>query len=115
MDPFNALSIAAAVVQFVEYATGILKDYREIRQAGQPLTFDAFEQTTKDLLKLNATLMNRSQISGISRNRLTEDEKVRLHTSSLLSTLTFHTNIGLRHLIQYWLNAARLRNNLQIP
>ena len=77
MDPINALNIAVAVVQFVDYAAGILKDYHEIRQAGQPLTFEAFEQTTGDLLKLNETLMNRSRVSRISRNRLTEDEKVR--------------------------------------
>ncbi|KAI1264064.1 hypothetical protein F5Y18DRAFT_95048 [Xylariaceae sp. FL1019] len=59
MDPITALNIAAAVVQFIDFTSQLLKDYGEIRQSGQPLTYEAFEQTTNDLLKLNATLKDR--------------------------------------------------------
>ena len=76
MDPFNALSIAAAVVQFVDFTTGLLKDYREIRQAGQPLTFEAFEQVTNDLLKLKSTLKNRTKRTKDPRGPLAEHEQV---------------------------------------
>jgi len=76
MDPLSALSVAASVVQFVDFATGLLKDYREIRQGGQPLTFEAFVQTTNDLLKLNATMKGRAKIAKDLRSPLAEHEQV---------------------------------------
>ncbi|KAI0142817.1 hypothetical protein GGR57DRAFT_508537 [Xylariaceae sp. FL1272] len=74
MDPISALNIAAAVVQFIDFTTQLLKDYGEIRQSGQPLTYEAFEQTTNDLLKLNATLKDRKRVHG-GRGGLKEHEE----------------------------------------
>ncbi|KAI3336812.1 hypothetical protein HD806DRAFT_19017 [Xylariaceae sp. AK1471] len=75
MDPFNALSIAASIVQFVNFTLDVLRDCREIRQAGQPLTFEAFEQTTNDLIKLTSILKSQARLSKNPTSPLAEHEK----------------------------------------
>jgi hypothetical protein len=77
MDPFSALSIAASVFQFVDFASTLFKDYREICQAGQPLTFEAFEQTTNDILKLNSTMKIQTQLAREFTGQLADHEQVR--------------------------------------
>jgi hypothetical protein len=76
MDPLSALSVAASVVQFVDFATGLLKDYREIHQTGQPLTFEAFTHVTNDLLQLNATMKSGTKPAKDTRSPLAEHELV---------------------------------------
>ncbi|KAI8631048.1 hypothetical protein F5Y19DRAFT_463421 [Xylariaceae sp. FL1651] len=66
MDPISALNIAAAIVQFIDFTGKLIKDYGEIRHTGQPLTYEAFQQTTNDLLKLNSTLKDRTKTNSPS-------------------------------------------------
>jgi hypothetical protein len=66
MDPFNALSIAASVVQFVDFASKILsKTYELYKSAdGASLENSEHETVTKDLRALNQRLTNRSSRQG---------------------------------------------------
>jgi hypothetical protein len=77
MDPISALNIAAAVVQFIDFTGKLIKDYGEIRHTGQPLTYEAFEQTTNDLLKLGSTLKDRTKTLHIGKGGLKDHEEVR--------------------------------------
>lgn len=92
MDPFSALSIAAAVIQFVDFTSALLKEYKEIRQAGQPLTFEAFEQTSNDILKLNESLKNSTKSRYLPKTaELAEHELVRAACLMCLFPLTLQT------------------------
>ena len=76
MDPLSALGIAASVTQFTGFALDVLKDYGEIRQNSQPLTFEAFEKTTQDLLGLSTTLKTQPKLARDLASPLAEHEKV---------------------------------------
>jgi hypothetical protein len=49
MDPISALSIAASVVAFIDFANKILKSAAAFRDDGQSLTRDDYENTLSDL------------------------------------------------------------------
>jgi len=76
MEPLSALGVAASVTQFINFALDVLKDYGEIRQNSQPLTFDAFEKTTQDLIGLNTTLKAQPKLAQDAASPLAQHEKV---------------------------------------
>lgn len=56
MEPLAALSVAAAVAQFVDFATGIIRQTKATRKDGQTLTHADFEAAVKDLVELCKSL-----------------------------------------------------------
>ncbi|KAH7176878.1 hypothetical protein EDB81DRAFT_875669 [Dactylonectria macrodidyma] len=56
MDPFTALSVAAAAIQFFEFAKGLLKGYQERQDGARRLTEESFNVATEDLAVWVATL-----------------------------------------------------------
>lgn len=66
MDPFNALSIAASVVQFVDFTSKILSTTYELYKSADGASLENAERetVTKDLQALNKRLTNRSSRRG---------------------------------------------------
>jgi hypothetical protein len=58
MDPFSALSVASAVVQFVDFSSKIIAGSREIHSSvsGQLLEHAELEEITSSLVELNRDL-----------------------------------------------------------
>ncbi|KAI3318136.1 hypothetical protein HD806DRAFT_513199 [Xylariaceae sp. AK1471] len=74
MDPLSALSIASAIVAFIDFGIGIIKDAKSIRRGGQLLTHEDFEAVILDLDTLDHSL---SQTGGVDtqRNTLNKHEE----------------------------------------
>ena len=85
MDPLSALSLAANVLQFVEFTTKILAVGHEIYQSGTSSANANLELVTKDIHSLGAKLKTTALPEGLPKV-LTEDDQV---GSSVLD--------GLRH------------------
>ncbi|KAI2613308.1 hypothetical protein GGR54DRAFT_332208 [Hypoxylon sp. NC1633] len=74
MDPFTALSVAAAAVQFFDFARTLLTEYRERRNLAHSDKSEPFEQATEDLEQW-ISILKRSPLSGGKESaRLLEHE-----------------------------------------
>lgn len=49
MDPLSALSVAASVVQFVDFTIEVILKAREIRKDGSLVDIDTVQKTTEEL------------------------------------------------------------------
>ncbi|KAK8029926.1 hypothetical protein PG993_011217 [Apiospora rasikravindrae] len=58
MEPLAALGIAAAVVQFVDFGTAVIRESSAGRRDGKSLTHTDFATAVKDLISLNQSLKN---------------------------------------------------------
>ncbi len=63
MDPFSALSIATAVVQFLDFAHFLFKASKKLRETSEYLHHFAFDDATEDLMALQALLRSRPKLS----------------------------------------------------
>jgi hypothetical protein len=59
LDPFTALSVAASVVQFVDFTTRLLSKSNEIRKNGATVDAAYLEVKTEDLILVSAGLRSR--------------------------------------------------------
>lgn len=80
MDPLSALSVAAAVVQFVDYGTRILTDAREIYKSSWGQTPKNLELSTVaiDLSQLSDEVDSRSSRLSLEKGRESEEVFLRL-------------------------------------
>lgn len=79
MDPFTALGVAAAALQFFDFSRTLLKEYKNQRGDIEALTQHSFQKATEDLL----ACIERLQKAAPSPKRLgleawEEHEKVKL-------------------------------------
>lgn len=106
MDPFNALSIAAGVVAFVDFGAKLVSQYLEVRKSedGRPAGLSAL-QTESEELSANAThardkiasLRVRYPAQSECLDRLaTECTQVEEELQSLVSSLTPRSGRGLK-------------------
>lgn len=77
MDPASALGIAAAVVQFVDFATSRCRDVLKIYETGDT-TFirgAVFEHTARDFHDFSADLRNPQNVGSITHvdHQMTDD------------------------------------------
>jgi hypothetical protein len=49
MDPFTALGVAAAAVQFFDFTAKLFREYRQQRGHARVITEEAFEAAARDL------------------------------------------------------------------
>jgi hypothetical protein len=56
MDPVTALSLAAAVVQFVDFGSEILSEAKQIHEAGSSTGVSDLDKVTQDLMDANRRL-----------------------------------------------------------
>lgn len=82
IDPWNALGLAAAVVQFVEFGCKITRETREIRDTDSSVTVYHLTLLTDDLSKISASLRERLQSSSSSLQP-SRDDLVRLCIDSM--------------------------------
>ena len=78
MDPLSALGIAAAVVQFVDYATRTCKRVYSVLQAdsGGMLEQASFEAITNEMLAFHESFMKRRRFTGGENEALRENDEV---------------------------------------
>jgi len=62
LPPLDALSVAAAAVQFVDFTTKLISKANEIREAGATIDDEYVKDNTVKLISLNAGLRNRRQL-----------------------------------------------------
>jgi hypothetical protein len=81
MDPWNALSAAASIAQFIEFGVNLVSKANEIREEGSPLNIKHLKKITSDLVGFER-LFTKSQEArgrpkrqrpGRGKNSSTED------------------------------------------
>lgn len=77
MDPFNALAIATALLQFTEFGIKILTEVNSLRKTGNTITGNDLANTAKECKDLTATLKKRaSRRSSPESELLDQHEQV---------------------------------------
>jgi hypothetical protein len=61
MEPLAALSVAANVIQLVDYGTGLIRNIHQLHQDGQVSEDIDLQTVTKDLRDLNGRLQISAQ------------------------------------------------------
>lgn len=78
LDPFTALSLAAAVVQFVDFGIKLVSDGVELYETGTLSSNNELEQATRDLTQLAEELACKPQVAqyqpGITAKLSSKDE-----------------------------------------
>jgi hypothetical protein len=76
MDPFTAIGVAAAALQFFDVARDVLREYRTRRERSQKLTRDSFEKTTQDLMSCMEAMR---RTTPVATSRSSRDNPVAQH------------------------------------
>jgi hypothetical protein len=78
MDPLSALSLAASVVQFVEFAAGRCRDVKRLYDAGDDslLKVAAFSATSHSFDEFSAMFRERQKFLGVGTGSGEEAEAV---------------------------------------
>jgi hypothetical protein len=68
MDPVSALGVAAAVVQFVEFATKRCRDVLSLYETGDTALFNsvAFHQTARDFLDFSEDFKTTQKLDPVT-------------------------------------------------
>jgi hypothetical protein len=84
MDPLSALSIAASVVQFVDFGTRLLSGTREVYKSASGQTKDIVELSTivADLSQFSQNIREQFAKVDESRQQKTSTEEILLKTSA---------------------------------
>ena len=56
MDPISALSLAANIIQFIDFGTRLLRDSKEIADTGSSVSVKSLSTLTRDLVEINSAL-----------------------------------------------------------
>jgi len=112
MDPFSALSIATAVIQFLDFARGLLKAHSQLRKNPEFLRDDAFDKASRDLISLKETLQKRPRLATEPDSLLKEHEQVCLVYGNPRLSKSNKTNPRRRQSTIWLTDAAILRTNL---
>lgn len=75
MDPLSAISVAAAVIQFVDFGSGLLRDTVEIYRSttGQSRNRLDIRSISRDLSALADEVEAKSSLTGLPAGRSSED------------------------------------------
>lgn len=77
MDPFNALAIATALLQFTEFGIKVLGEVKSVHKTGNTITGNDLANTAKECKDLTATLKKRaSRRSSPESELLDQHEQV---------------------------------------
>lgn len=78
MEPLSALGIAAAVVQFLDYATKKCRNLQQLYNSGEGVLFKevAFEQVAGDFVEFSSLLRSRNRFGGPGMHSDEENDKV---------------------------------------
>ncbi|KAK7408873.1 hypothetical protein QQX98_008934 [Neonectria punicea] len=68
MDPLSALSVAAAVIQFIDFGMGVGREMRSMYNKGSPRSVGYFEKTISELHDFMALLEHRPRLIETSDN-----------------------------------------------
>jgi hypothetical protein len=77
MDPLSALSLAAAIAQFVEYGSKIVYQAKEIAESGSSVNVQHLSKVTSDLVGMNSSLNQQLKADVTSNGTLTKEAQVR--------------------------------------
>lgn len=75
MDPITGISLAASVIQLVQFSSDVVTRYRDISQHGSPAEYTATKDTTEQLASIAGALQQRMEASITSKETLSQDEK----------------------------------------
>jgi hypothetical protein len=64
MDPWNVLSAAASIAQFIEFGANLVSNSNEIREEGSPVDIKHLKKITSDLVGLNVGLRSRKKLEA---------------------------------------------------
>ena len=71
MDPLSALSLAACVVQFLDFGSKLVRETKEIVDGGSTLSVEHLSRITVDLVGFNSALdrqfRSRNFIAGVAK------------------------------------------------
>lgn len=56
LDPWNALSLAAALAQFIDFGAKIISQTKEIKEAGSSVNTQNLEKINKDIIALSRNI-----------------------------------------------------------
>lgn len=89
MDPFTALGVAAAAVQFLGFAIDMFKEYDERQNQAAPITTQTFEMVTRDLKVCMTTLRSHPQIATLDES----EDNISIHETVRTQSPTNRDNI----------------------
>lgn len=70
MDPLSALSLAACVVQFLDFGSKLVRETKEIAEGGSTVSVEHLSRVTVDLIRFNSALDQQVRFrSSIARVR----------------------------------------------
>ncbi|KAH6986905.1 hypothetical protein EDB80DRAFT_176381 [Ilyonectria destructans] len=77
MDPLSALGLAAAVIQFINFATEKCRNVQQLYETGERSLIQAiaFERTAKDFINFSTLLRNRERFGGQHGHLSNENDK----------------------------------------
>ena len=75
LDPWTALSLAASIVQFIDFSVGIVSDAKEIQKGGKSLKVLAIESKRSRLISLCDTI-RKNQFPESTEIGFTDAEQV---------------------------------------
>ena len=76
LDPFTAVSLVSAIVQFIDFGATLINKGREIRRDGSLVDVEELETVTKDLSQLAKTIKVQSNSTSGSASSIGRDEQV---------------------------------------
>jgi hypothetical protein len=76
MDPFVALGVAAASLQFFEFTRSLLKEVNTRLEKAQPLTVETLETTTRDFMTYMELLQSQTHSAVTQHSNVTVQEIV---------------------------------------
>ena len=85
LDPLTAISLASAIVQFVDFSGKVLSKARELNQSNDNPKFDAYEAVASDLLQLSGKLKNGLHTVGQDRSPSESDKALEALCSGCIS------------------------------
>ena len=82
MEPLIALGLAAAVAQFIDFASKLVGKTREIALAGSSVSVDHLSTLTSNLLDINNSLKVQTNLARAENAPFTKEEQVSMLSSS---------------------------------
>jgi len=85
MDPWNALSLAACIAQFIDFGSKLVSHARAVRKDGSPSKVAHLNRVTSELASLSKRIGDQSSRGFVQNSLRTADEKV--DRPAILSTV----------------------------
>ena len=76
MDPLSILGLAAAIVQFIDFGTKLVRKTREITNTGSSVSVKDLDKITTDLANISLDLGQQLNVKSGRSRQLTKEEKV---------------------------------------